>query len=143
METSIQAAPSAQPGKPSLHTLIGQLITRYIPAAKHNQNHFRNEVPYELPVAVNEEMLLSILDGVLSAVISQARNSLIRVLAKTYGDVVLIHVKDHNSYNSYAVASGLARVQALAERMGGYLDITSQRQKEMTIAFSFPNLCAA
>ena len=140
METKLFPATTLPPGKLSLHAIVNQVMDEYLPAAKINQNLVQNDIPGELPISANEEMLTSVLSGMFHAIVSHARNSSIRVMAKTYNDIVLLHVKDSNTCNSYAVASGLARFRALAEKMGGYLDITSQRSKETTIAFSFPNL---
>jgi signal transduction histidine kinase len=140
METKIFPAATMQPVKLSLHAIVNQVMNEYLPDAHHHRNSVQNDITCELPISADEEMLTSVLSGMFHAVVSQARNSSIRVMAKTYNDIVLVHVKDSNTCNSYAVASGLARFRAMAEKMGGYLDITSQRSKETTVAFSFPNL---
>ncbi|MES1215197.1 MAG: hypothetical protein ABUT20_06765, partial [Bacteroidota bacterium] len=59
---------------------------------------------------------------------------------KVYHDVVLMHVKDNNTSNSYALGSSLSQVQPLVNSIRGFVDITSMRLKETTIAFSFSNL---
>jgi hypothetical protein len=140
METQLYRTLPLQPVKPSLHAIVNQVMSDYMPEAKINKNSVQNDIPNKLPITANEELLTTVLSGMFHAIVSNARNSSIRVVAKTYNDIVLVHVKDSNTCNNYAVASGLARFRSLAEKMGGYLDITSQRSKETTIAFSFPNL---
>ena len=52
--------------------------------------------------------------------------------------MVEINVKDDNCYNAYAVALSLQDVVPLAEKIGGDLNITNQRQRITTISFRFP-----
>jgi hypothetical protein len=132
-----------KPGKLSLHVLVSRVLENQVPEAANNRNFVVNDVPAELPVSVDEHALFKVLSAMLHVVVSQARESCIRVMAKSYGNIILLHIRDSNAVNSYAVESGLARFKHLAESMGGYLDVTSQRKKVLTIAFSFPNVSNA
>lgn len=126
--------------KQHLHLIIQHLLGECSPTAGNRSNLLQNHVPEDMEVKGDVKVISSVIKGLLHAVISNAKGSCIRVTAKTYHNVVLLHVKDSSSYNNYAVTAGLQKVQPLAEQVGGFLEITSQRQLETTIAFSFMNV---
>lgn len=123
----------------NLSQLVKQLAKSSTPAAVRRGSFIVNDVPGHLDIAADENMLASIVGGMLNTVVNHAENSCIRIDARTHGNLVLVEVKDCSSFNSYAVASGIQQFQPMAEKMGGYLSITRHREKVMTIAFSFPN----
>jgi hypothetical protein len=127
------------PGSLSLYQLVENNIKRYLNAAKSNSNSLINNVSDKLKVHADELVIGSIIGGLLNAVITHVRESHIYITAKeVYGKMIEINVKDDNCYNTYAVALSLQDVVKLAERIGGQLDISNQRQKITTITFRFP-----
>jgi hypothetical protein len=126
-------------GKLSLYQLVENNIKRYLNAAKSNSNSLINNVSDKMNVHADELIIGSIIGGLLNAVITHVRESHIYITAKeVYGKMIEINVKDDNCYNTYAVALSLQDVVKLAERIGGQLDISNQRQKITTITFRFP-----
>jgi hypothetical protein len=85
-------------------------------------------------------MLASVISSLLHTVVTHTENSCIRIAAKEYGDIILVHLKDSSNFNNYAVANDLQQIQALAKKMGGCVSITSRREENTIIAFSFPNI---
>jgi hypothetical protein len=124
----------------SLQQLTSGLINSFTIPALRNRNLLVNNITEDLLIDSNAQVVASILSGVLSAVVSHSKNSSISLSAKLYGDVVLIHIKDYNNAIGYTIDGGWQRVQALAVKIGGFINITNQRQNVTTIAFSFPNL---
>ncbi|HEY6503333.1 MAG TPA: hypothetical protein VIZ28_05105 [Chitinophagaceae bacterium] len=123
----------------SLYQLVEDNMKKYLDAAIQNSNSFINNVSDQLRVTANEAILNSVIGGMLHAVVAHVKESHILVSAKEiYGKMIEINVKDDNCYNTYAVALSLQDAFAQAEKIGGRLDITNQRQKITTISFTFP-----
>ena len=123
-----------------LHQLMDCLVDSFLSKASSNNNHFINEIPDQLHLATDRQMLATILSGLISAVDTYAKDSCIRLSAKVYGNVVLVQVKESTSLNNNAFESEVYKLQPLAEKMRGCVFVTSQRQKLTTITFGFPNL---
>ena len=108
-------------------------------AVRHN-SFFVNDIPDNILISADKNIVSSVVANLLRIVSRNADNSCIRVSAKEYHHVVLIQVKDNNTCNNYALNASLSQVQPLIGRIGGFIDINSQRQKSTTIAFSFSNM---
>lgn len=124
----------------TLQELVGNLMTGFLAVADRNNNCFVNDIPDDVFIDSDREMIATVLGGMLSAVVRNAKDSCIRFSAKVYGNVILVHVKDYNSVNYCPVEKNLQQLQPLAERLGGSVGVTSQRQNVTTFAFSFPNM---
>src|SRR5688572_3595118 len=111
-----------------LHELTAQLVNTFIPTASANKSFFVNDIPAQLPMATNQQMLASVLSGLLSAMVTHAKESCIRLSAKLYGNVVLVQVKDSASSNTCAVENEVRKLQPVAEKMFGSVSVTSQRK---------------
>jgi signal transduction histidine kinase len=123
-----------------LQVLTNNVVTELLPLADQNKCVFLNDIPARLFLGTDPVQIATVLKDLLFAVVSHAKDTCIQLSAKIYTDVVLIHVKDCSTFNSYAVESGLQRLKPIAESMGGFLSITSLRKKVTTVAFCFPNL---
>ncbi len=127
------------PVKASLYQVVDQLLKNSLPAATRNRNSIINNVPSKLSVNADEEIVTSVIRGMLHAEVINAADSVIYISAKElYGNMIEVNVKDDNCYNTYAVALSLQDVVPLAEKVGGNLNITNQKQKITTISFRYP-----
>jgi signal transduction histidine kinase len=125
--------------KTVLQNAVDRLINSLAPVAIRNRSSFVNDIPAKLDIGNDENTVISVISGLLRSVINNSRESCIRISAKEmYGKMVTVSVKDSNSYNTYAVACSLQDVVPLAEKMGGRLDIISEKEKVTTFAFRFP-----
>ena len=124
----------------TLRELAACLSGSFLPLAQQNKSVIINDIPEDLFIDTNTEVVASILGGLLSAVVKNAKESHISISAKLYGNVVLVHVKDYNNINYSLVENKLRSLQPLAEKIGGAVSVTSQRHNVTTFAFSFPNL---
>lgn len=124
----------------SLKQLTSRLAGSYLPVAVRNHSFFMNDIPEEMAVEHNREWVSSIISGLLSAVVQHAKDTCIRLTARKYGHVMVLEIKESGCISSYAMACNLQDVQNLAEKIGGCLTISINKEKSTTIAFSFPNL---
>lgn len=125
--------------KRTLQDLVDRLVTGELAAALQKESFIVNEVPGELIIAADENMLAKVLRGLLHTVVSNARNSCIRVAAKVYGDIVLVHIRDTRRADSKTITERLEEIQMLAEKVGGCVTVCNQQEEAITLAFSFFN----
>ena len=143
METQtaiVLPATSSEPA--SLHHLIKNVTEGFAADAFRNRASIINDVPHDLGINTNKDLLASVLDGLMQLVITHTNNSRIRITAKIYGNVVLIHVKDDGCLSYDSISHKLSRIESLAEKLGGFVGFTSYRNKLTTIAFSFMNIAS-
>jgi C4-dicarboxylate-specific signal transduction histidine kinase len=126
----------------SLHYLIKSVIQSLAPNASHSKSAIINDIPEDLFVSANKELVASVLSNLMYLVITNTKDSRIRITAKLFGNVVLVHVKDDGCLNYDSISQKLTKMQTLAERLGGFVGFTSYRNKLTTIAFSFMNVMA-
>jgi hypothetical protein len=122
-----------------LRQVANRLVNTFLPLAARNKNFFVNEIPENLSISNNPQLVASVLGGLISSVVSNTKNSCIRLSAKVYNHVILLHVKDCSS-QGHPEEHRLRQLQPIAEKIGGVVSITSQRMNITTFAFSFPNL---
>jgi hypothetical protein len=127
----------------TLRKLVSRLVADTVPVSVRNGSFIINDIPASLILSANTEMIAVVLNNLLNTVAANATGSCIRISAKIYSNVILVQLRDKNSINTYTIANNLQAAQPIAESIGGYLAITSQRKNETTIVFSFPNLPAA
>lgn len=124
----------------NLRQLTDDLIDSVASAAIENDSFFVNEIPDDMDIDTDPQLVASVLGGMLSTVAQHAKGSCIRVSAKIYHNVILVHVKDCNSSQNYDIYHSLQELKPLAEKIGGVVDVNSLRLKVTTVVFSFPNL---
>ena len=127
----------------TLKQLTSRLAGNFLPIAIRNQSFFMNDIPEDLLVEHNREWISSIISGLLSAVVLHAKDTCIRLTARRYGHVIVLEIRESGCISTYAMACGLQDVQSLAEKIGGCLTISINKEKATTIAFSFPSLPVA
>lgn len=125
--------------KRTLQELIDRLVTGELPAVVAKNSFIVNEVPGELLIAADEKMLARVLGNLLHTVVSNAENSCIRVAAKAYGNIVLVHVRDTRRSDNRTIMEHLEQMQPLAEKVGGCVTVCNRQEETITVAFSFLN----
>lgn len=126
----------------TLQTLVSQLVAGIVPITVRRNNFLVNDIPAGLLIQADTENLVTVLSNLFNSVIPYVQNSCLRITAKVFGNVVLVQLRDQTGINSYFIEQHLTDCLPLAEKMGGYIGITSQRDRETTIVFSFLNLRA-
>jgi hypothetical protein len=126
-----------EPKSVSLYDLIDNTIRSSLPFALRSHNLILNEISSGFSVHCDKQTLSEIIRQVLNAIMEFSKSSYIRISAKRYHEIVLIHFKDFNILNKTQVPYKLQPIQPLASSIDGYVGVTSHRQYETTIALSF------
>lgn len=98
-----------------------------------------NDVPRDFEIVSNGNILTTILNSVVSTVVSNTEHSCIRIKATEYEDIINIYIRDNSSSSNYAVNANLEQAKQLAKKMNGSLTIRNMEEKFTTILLSFPN----
>ena len=123
----------------SLHELVDDVIKKSSQIPVNSKSLIENNVAGNLYINTNEDIVASVIDGLLHSMIINATEGDIHISAQElFGNTIKVFVRDNNCYNTYAVACNLKNMVPLAEQIGGFLNITNQRQKITTLEFSFP-----
>jgi K+-sensing histidine kinase KdpD len=132
-------ATQAKPVTNSLYSIVNLIAASMEHTANDNKSFIVNDVPEDIVIDTDEQLLASVLSNLMSEVIMHTRDGCIRITAKLFRNVVLLHVKNDGSLNYDSVSQKMTRMQAQAEKLGGFVGFTSYRNKLTTIAFSFMN----
>jgi glucose-6-phosphate-specific signal transduction histidine kinase len=123
----------------SLFHMVDNSVKRYTITAQQYHNSLINNVNDKLKVITDETVVGHVISGLINAVITHTRQSLVHISAKElYGKMIEISIKDDNCFNTYAMALSLQDIVPLAEKIGGQLNITNRKQRMTTISFTFP-----
>jgi signal transduction histidine kinase len=138
-----ECTPITNSGSLGLHLMVNRISASSLPAATRKHSFIVNEVPADLEVCADEQMLATVFGSLLNTLINYTEHSCIRISAKLYGKVVLMNIKENQQLNRSAFAGSLRQVQQLAEKIGGSISISSDRSKATTVILSFSNQIAA
>lgn len=127
--------------KPAIRKLVDQLVDASLSSAARHRSFVVNEVPENLRLfGTDENMVAAVINGMLHAVIGNTRESCVRISAREIhaGKSVEVVVKDTGCFSSYALACDLQTIFPMAQKIGGYLSISAEKQNNSTITFNFP-----
>ena len=123
-----------------LQCLVNKLVAEIAPATSRHGSFLVNDIPEGMQISNNTDAVAAVLSQLFTMLANHASDSCIRISARTYNDILLVQLRDGNSPASYTIAQGLYHAQVIAEKIGGYLGVTSERKHQTTIVFSFPNV---
>ena len=138
-----QLTPALSSPSSNLKELISRLVNSALPTAVRRKSFIVNDIPCELYVAGNENILATVLSNLLNTVVSHTENSCVRVSAKVYGGIILVYMKDSGYFNKSIVTCQLQELQLLAKKLGGCISVITRRTEAPSIAFSFPHMAKA
>lgn len=127
------------PNNIGLHLMVSRISASSVPSATRKNSFIINDIPEDLQANANENMLATIFGSLLNAVITHTENCCIRISAKIYGRVAMLHLKETHRLDTPAFAGSLRQVQQLAEKIGGAVSVSNKRNEATTIVFSFIN----
>lgn len=124
----------------TLERLVHALINVKLETVVRKQSFFINEVQCNVPLNADRSIVTNVLDSLIQNVLNETRSSCIRISAKAYSQVLLIHIYDNHEadYGAEKVVSDLVRVEA--KKIGGFVGVTRHQKNQTVIAFSFPNV---
>jgi hypothetical protein len=123
-----------------LHEVVDSLVKSLPADAAGNKSFFVNEIPGHLLLGRDPQVVASLLGGLLSTVVSYAKDSCIRLSAKLYGNIILVRVNSSGDVSINGIDRYLQTLLPFAERMRGAIGFTTQRNNTTTICFGFSNL---
>jgi hypothetical protein len=123
----------------SLHFLLDSMIKTSQNLAGNNNSRVLNEVSFDICLADKNEKMLSVINELLKAVISNSRNSEICIAAERFRDLVILHIQDRNNYNGYALGFSVQSIEPEAADAGAYIHFKEQQKRVATISLSFSN----
>jgi hypothetical protein len=127
----------------SLKQIINTLLLSYQPVAVRQNSFFVNEIPDDLLIETDKNVLITLLGSLFYVVARCSKDTCINISAKGYSEVLLLYIKDSNSLNNYGILSSLQHLQLLADKLGGFFHLSGLDTKATSIAFSLPIKLAA
>ncbi len=140
MKQKILRDTNEQSGHIALHMMISRVSTSFLQAATRKNSFIVNDVPADLKVNADENMVATVFGSLLNTIIACGGHSCIRISASLYGEVALVNVKENNRLNGAEFMENLRQVQQLAEKIGGSITINNNDAHDTSIVFSFLNL---
>jgi len=127
----------------TLQRLVNALINVKLETVVKRHSFFINEIQDNLPLNADRNVVTNVLECLLQNVLNETKSSCIRISAKEYSQVLLIHIYDNHEsdYGTDNVVSDKVRVEA--NKIGGFVGITRHQKNQTVIAFSFPNVPVA
>jgi hypothetical protein len=116
----VQAVPCA---KISLHGLVSELVQSLLPATIRRHNLVLNEIPRDLRIGADENMLAYVLWSLINGAIHSTQNECIHIEAVTVGARLVIRIKDVGAYFHHTISREYRQVQHVAEKLGGCISI--------------------
>ena len=127
------------PASINLNELISRLISSYQPLAENQKSFFINDVPTGLLVVADREVLGTLLGSLFYIAARSSKNNSISIYANSYEDRAVITITDSSPSGTYSILYEFQHLQLLSNELGGFLEISSYRNKETTISFNFQN----
>jgi hypothetical protein len=127
------------PARTNLRKLVNRLLSSYQSVAVKQQSFFINDVPDDLSVATDHEVLSTLLGSLFYLIARCGRSTSISVGAIAYDYTIILSIKDGCPINSYSILYEFEHLKMLSKKIGGFLDISTRQNKETIISFSFIN----
>jgi len=137
----ITPGPSGTIDSVCIFDVIDRLSESLEPLTISKNSFIVNDVPPDLFVGTDKNLLASVLSNLLNQLIGSEGSSTIQISAKLFGNVVLLHLKDQGGKDYSPIAQNILQIQPMVEKLKGFVGITSHRHDKTTIAFSFVNMC--
>lgn len=126
--------------KQTLQQLVDSVISQITPETEAGNSRIINEVNPLLIIKTDPGVVKSVIRDLINSLIENSLKRHIRISAKEYGNILLVHVKDYNNESSAASDILPFSVIDKAKSISGYVGITRHFDNTTVVAFSFPNL---
>ncbi len=140
-QTSLTPSSSALPPQNGLflHHLLNLLMTGLLPLAVKRGSLILNEIPRDLVVNVDENLLAYVLWNLVNSAINGGRNECIHVEALAADHQTAIRVKDVGARFYQAISGSYRQLQWVAEKLGGSISLDNSRSDVCNVCFSIAN----
>ncbi|HTI94290.1 MAG TPA: hypothetical protein VL727_27035 [Puia sp.] len=120
----------------SLHRLVSELVESLLPLTVKRHSLVLNEVPRDLYIGADENMLAYVLWSLINGAIQSTHNECIHIEGISMDDCMMIRIKDVGTYFRHAISSDYRQVQHVAERLGGSISFENGRNAAFCISNS-------
>lgn len=124
----------------SLHHLVNEVVTDVLPFAVQRRTLIINDVQPGLDVNINEQQLTSLLKNLLCETIMNTQDDCLRVMAKAFNAITLVHVRNNDFRSEQIITANLQQFEGIAEQLGGCLSVTKNKLYGASVSFTFLNL---
>lgn len=138
MKTLSEAEINSSPE--TIYHLVKLIAANALPSALRTNSFIVNDVPPDLKIIADENILATVLSRLLYCLVNHSGNSCIRISAKEYDDIIFIHLKSNRGFSNNAVDTDLQQAQSYAKKMNGNIGLNKDDDKITGIVFSFPNM---
>lgn len=123
----------------SLQLLLNNLLNNLPETIALNKIIIDNAVSSEFKMQIDQNQVVTVIDELLTTVVTNARNTRISITAEKFIDIVTLSFKDCNNYNGYALSFSLMAIEQQARFIGGDITIQGAQKRVATVSFSFPD----
>ena len=126
--------------KQTLQRLVDSIISQITPETVADNYRIINEVNPLLIIKTDPGVVESVIKDLINTLLQNSLKRNIRISAKEYGNILLVHVRDINNENSGMSEMLPFSIIDKAKMISGYVGITRHFDNTTVVAFSFPNL---
>lgn len=126
--------------KQPLQRLVDSIVSQITPETVAGNSRIVNEINPLLVLKTDPEIVESVIRDLITTLLENNRNRHIRISAKEYGNILLVHVKDFNNENPTMSETLPFSIIDKAKMISGYVGVTRHFDNTTVVAFSFPNL---
>jgi len=137
MDTNYSAVASC--ANVSLHKLVSELVQSLLPLTVKRHNLVLNEIPRDLFVGADENMLAYVLWSLINGAIQSTHNECIHIEGVIMDDCMMIRIKDVGTYFRHTISREYRQVQHVAARLGGSIRIENGMDYGTDAAFCISN----
>lgn len=126
--------------KQTLQRLVDSILSQITPETVADNYRIINEVNPLLIIKTDPGVVESLIKDLINTLLQNSLKRNIRISAKEYGNILLVHVRDINNENSGMPEMLPFSIIDKAKKISGYIGITRHFDNTTVVAFSFPNL---
>ena len=122
-----------------LNRFVAKIISTFQYVAISKKNHFINDIEPYATVSTDAIVLRKVLSNILNSILRQCENCDIRLSAKMFHCVVLMHITIIDGFQGVLQVDDINEINDLTEVLGGCLLYNNQHLKESTFSLCFLN----
>jgi hypothetical protein len=123
-----------------LHDLVNELMVTDTLKLAANRTVIINEISQDVFVYSEFTMVKTLIGRILDLLAKNLHNSLVRISASIYSSMVIVHFREYQTGDSVDnIIGGLMQLVPEAEKLGGYLGMSSQENDQFTVVLTIVN----
>jgi hypothetical protein len=120
-----------------LKELVDLLLLSFQPVALKQHSLIVNEIQAGFQVSTDEHALAGVLSNLFGTLVKHCPHSTLVITARCYNDIVLLRIRSDSVVNARDAIRHMKAVRALAEKIGGSVNLINPGAKGSAVLFSF------